>query len=186
MSPGNTSLFEQRWKDQFWGPVTATLDWCEVSKAQQSHTLISRHIQLNLGIGRQITSSQDMWQRLRIHSLIFSQSASHTMEARSSTLLHYHRDISRVGWCVQGSPCILTQVAHWALQGFALVGLGSFIFHATLLYSAQLADELPMIYVASYCCAVLFDTQPGFGIYNVRSIGIIAFLVSFNITFTLG
>lgn len=38
--------------------------------------------------------------------------------------------------------------------GIALVGIGSFAFHATLLYECQLLDELPMIYtslVLSYC-----------------------------------
>ncbi|CAO1625602.1 unnamed protein product [Parajaminaea phylloscopi] len=38
--------------------------------------------------------------------------------------------------------------------GIAFVGLGSLAFHATLLYEAQLLDELPMIYtslVLSYC-----------------------------------
>ncbi|KAI0695621.1 alkaline phytoceramidase [Cytidiella melzeri] len=68
--------------------------------------------------------------------------------------------------------------------GFALVGLGSFIFHATLRYSAQLMDELPMIYVASYCSAVLFDTQPGHGTDNTQSRIIIALLVAFNVVFT--
>ena len=69
-------------------------------------------------------------------------------------------------------------------QGFALVGIGSFIFHATLRYSAQLMDELPMVYVASYCCAVLFDTQPGYDIGNAKSKSIIALLAVFNIVFT--
>ena len=27
----NHSFMQERWNDQFWGPVTATLDWCEVS-----------------------------------------------------------------------------------------------------------------------------------------------------------
>ena len=74
---------------------------------------------------------------------------------------------------------------HADIQGFALVGIGSFIFHATLLYSAQLADELPMIYVASYCCAVLFDTQPGYDLNNAKSLGIIMFTVALNVLFTL-
>ena len=69
-------------------------------------------------------------------------------------------------------------------QGFALVGAGSFVFHATLQYEAQLADELPMIYVASYCCAVMFDLQPGFSLQNPKTRSIIAFLVGFNVLFT--
>ena len=36
-----------------------------------------------------------------------------------------------------------------AESGIALIGLGSFFFHATLQYSWQLADELPMISVSS-------------------------------------
>lgn len=49
---------------------------------------------------------------------------------------------------------------------FALVGIGSFAFHASLLYSAQLADELPMIYLVSHGFFSLFDTNPGFGTLN--------------------
>lgn len=44
--------------------------------------------------------------------------------------------------------------------GIALVGLGSLAFHATLLYEAQLLDELPMIYTSlclSYC--ILEDSR---------------------------
>lgn len=86
----------------------------------------------------------------------------------------------------QGFPRLLWTLSDDVspLQGFALVGLGSFIFHATLQYEAQLADELPMIYVASYCTAVLFDLQPGFSINNARSRTIITLLLSFNILFT--
>ncbi len=76
--------------------------------------------------------------------------------------------------------CLTTLI----LQGFVLVGAGSFIFHATLQYEAQLADELPMIYVASYCSAVLFDLKPGFGIDNLHSRFVIAFLLVFNVVFT--
>lgn len=95
----------------------------------------------------------------------------------------------QVGWYVKGLFTVASQLpakmAHLRWQGFALVGLGSFVFHATLLFSAQLADELPMVYVASYFSAALFDTQPGFDIYNARSIGIGIILVVFNVLFTL-
>jgi dihydroceramidase len=39
--------------------------------------------------------------------------------------------------------------AYWvAYAGMGFVGLGSFLFHATLSYEMQLMDELPMIYLA--------------------------------------
>jgi dihydroceramidase len=47
-----------------------------------------------------------------------------------------------------------------AYAGVALVGVGSFFFHATLKYEAQLLDELPMIYTSlllSYC---ILETSP--------------------------
>lgn len=70
------------------------------------------------------------------------------------------------------------------MQGFAFVGLGSFIFHATLLYEAQLADELPMVYVATYCLALLFDCDPGFSLRTPRALGLTALYFVFNIFFT--
>ena len=41
-----------------------------------------------------------------------------------------------------------------------------------------------MIYVASFCCAVLFDTKPGYSVRNTRTAGIFAFLLAFNVLFT--
>jgi hypothetical protein len=38
---------------------------------------------------------------------------------------------------------------HNVLQGTAGVGVGSFLFHATLKHEAQLLDELPMIYTSA-------------------------------------
>ncbi|KAF8921976.1 ceramidase [Mucidula mucida] len=54
--------------------------------------------------------------------------------------------------------------------GFAMVGIGSFAFHATLLFHYQLADELPMIYVASLSLWFLYDRKPGFSMTSVRTI----------------
>jgi dihydroceramidase len=65
-----------------------------------------------------------------------------------------------------------------------LIGLGSFCFHATLLYEAQLADELPMIYVASFFLAVLLESEPGFGFRSAYSKILVAFTVVFNLVFT--
>lgn len=70
------------------------------------------------------------------------------------------------------------------LQGCALVGLGSTFFHATLLYEAQLADELPMIYVASIFLLVLLESEPGFGFKSTYSKFLVAATVLFDIAFT--
>jgi dihydroceramidase len=64
------------------------------------------------------------------------------------------------------------------------VGLGSFAFHATLLFEAQLADELPMIYVGSYSAWILYDTMPGWDIWNTRSLINFGALIAFDVLFT--
>ncbi|KAI9677094.1 MAG: hypothetical protein M1817_006933 [Caeruleum heppii] len=43
-----------------------------------------------------------------------------------------------------------------AFAGFLVVGLGSFLFHATLKYPMQLVDELSMIYTACIMCYATF------------------------------
>ena len=76
------------------------------------------------------------------------------------------------------SECVLS------LQGIALVGLGSFFFHATLLFEAQLADELPMIYVSSVNLFHLFDNQPGFGLKSGRSEILLVLVALFDVLFS--
>ena len=67
-------------------------------------------------------------------------------------------------------------------QGVAVVGIGSFIFHASLLYEAQLADELPMVLVASYSLFILSDLRKGFRFGAGR--GVVS-LVAFNTLFPI-
>ena len=70
------------------------------------------------------------------------------------------------------------------LQGVGLVGIGSLFFHATLLFEAQLADELPMIYVGSMSLFLVFDSKPGFGLHSTRSKLLIVLLALFDVLFT--
>ncbi|KAI0094435.1 alkaline phytoceramidase [Irpex rosettiformis] len=139
----NTSSLHDIWDAQFWGPVTATLDWCEANYQ------FSRYIAELVN-----TVSNFITLAFAVYGASIVNSAQ--LPGRYIT-----------GWI-----------------GFALVGLGSFIFHATLRYSAQLMDELPMIYVASYCCAVLFDTQPGYDLTNIKTKSIFILSAVFNVLFT--
>lgn len=65
------------------------------------------------------------------------------------------------------------------------MGIGSFAFHATLLFQAQLADELPMIYVGSMSLWLLFDIEPGFDLKSSRTRLLVALLALFDVLFTL-
>jgi dihydroceramidase len=67
-------------------------------------------------------------------------------------------------------------------QSIAVVGIGSFAFHASLLYEAQLADELPMVLAASYSLFILSDAREGFEL-DVGQ-GVIPLIV-FNILFPI-
>jgi dihydroceramidase len=62
--------------------------------------------------------------------------------------------------------------------------LGSTFFHATLLYEAQLADEPPMIYLASFVLAVPLESEPGFGFKSTYSKFVVAATVIFDMVFT--
>ena len=52
--------------------------------------------------------------------------------------------------------------------GVALVGFGSAWFHATLTYSTQLLDELPMIYTSAWLTYCVCETSRGYGAPRFR------------------
>jgi dihydroceramidase len=127
-----------------WGPVTATLDWCEA----------------NYQFSPRIAEMANTFSNL------------------------FCIGIALYGGLMARQESLPTRFSTGYI-GVALVGIGSFAFHATLLFEAQLADELPMIYTASYSVFLLSDTGPGFGISSWRSRCIIFVLVSLNLLFTL-
>ncbi|KAH9923668.1 alkaline phytoceramidase [Fomitopsis serialis] len=127
----------------FWGPVTATLDWCEANYQFSNYIAEATNTFSNL-----CTVGLALWGLYQAY-------------AQSLPPRYF------IGQA-----------------GFALVGVGSMIFHATLLFEAQLADELPMIYVASYCCAVLFDTTRGYDLRDSPIIPLLIGVTTFNVLFT--
>ncbi|KAL9933192.1 hypothetical protein V8E36_007910 [Tilletia maclaganii] len=48
----------------------------------------------------------------------------------------------------------------WCYLGIALIGIGSFAFHATMKWSMQAADELPMVYTTVIFSWAVFETTP--------------------------
>jgi len=122
-----------------WGPVTATLDWCEANYqfspfvAEMANSF-SNVITIFLGLyGAYVALQQKLPTRYPLGFL-----------------------------------------------GVAVVGIGSFAFHASLLYEAQLADELPMVIVASYSLFILSDSRKGFN--SDAGHGLIL-LIAFNTLF---
>jgi len=122
-----------------WGPVTATIDWCEANYQ-------------------------------------FSPFVAEMANSFSNLITIF---LGVYGGCVALQQKLPTRYPIGFL-GIAAVGLGSFAFHASLLYEAQLADELPMILVASYSLFILSDSRKGFNFDAGH--GVIP-LVAFNTLF---
>ncbi|KAJ3361530.1 Alkaline ceramidase 3 [Allomyces javanicus] len=103
----------------YWGPVTASIDWCE------SNYRITHYIA----------------------EFFNSTSNLFTVAAGISLAMTTRR---------------LQLERRYALIGFflALVGVGSFMFHGTLLFEAQLLDELPMIYMMLQFLYVILENEP--------------------------
>ncbi|KAG5342044.1 hypothetical protein C0989_005724 [Termitomyces sp. Mn162] len=112
----------------FYGPVTATLDWCEANY----------------------------------------QFSYYIAEVANSFSNLFTIALAICGVVAAASQSLPTRYVA-GYMGIALVGFGSFAFHATLLLEAQLADELPMIYVGSMSLWFLFDDRPGYGVKSSRT-----------------
>jgi len=72
----------------------------------------------------------------------------------------------------------------FGFAGIGVVGIGSFWFHATLKFQAQLADELPMIWVTSTAIWLLFDHDAGFTFESTRTRLLTVAAVIFNVLFS--
>ncbi|TDL20981.1 alkaline phytoceramidase [Rickenella mellea] len=140
-----TGKFQNSSQPGYWGPVTATLDWCEANY-QFSH---------------------------------FIAEMANTMSNIFTILLALH-----------GARMMLQEKLPkryvYGYIGVALIGIGSFAFHATLTFEAQLADELPMIYVVANACSFLYDSSPGFSVTSSpKGRILLASSIVFDILFTL-
>ncbi|KAJ2778959.1 alkaline ceramidase ydc1 [Coemansia javaensis] len=111
--------------DHYWGPATATIDWCEENYALCKYVAEFWNTTTNTVFFA--LAMLGMW---RVHS----------MGHERRFLLCYF--------------------------SMLVVGLGSWLFHMTLKYQWQLADELPMLYGTCACiyCVLRADAREGAGL----------------------
>lgn len=141
--PNSPSLSIMNATGGFWGPVTATLDWCE---------------------------------------------ANYQFSNYIAEMANTISNLFTVGTACLGAYLIrresLPNRYFWGYVGLGIVGLGSFAFHGTLLYSAQLADELPMVLSSSWSCFIVYDTEPTF-VWTERSYAIMTACILLNTIFAV-
>jgi hypothetical protein len=148
-----------------WGPVTATLDWCEVRisfphrRVSSPFTFLSGKLPVLTLRGGNFQHHFQSLSHLRIdirRTSVMEGGLANSLSHRiyCSSLCAHHPSFLPPTRYVANHPRL-------SFQGCALIGLGSFCFHATLLYEAQLADELPMIYLASFLLLVLLESEFG-------------------------
>eukprot|EP00929_Paragymnodinium_shiwhaense_P008574 TRINITY_DN112530_c0_g1_i1.p1 TRINITY_DN112530_c0_g1~~TRINITY_DN112530_c0_g1_i1.p1 ORF type:complete len:296 (+),score=14.49 TRINITY_DN112530_c0_g1_i1:56-943(+) len=93
--------------DPYWGPATATVDWCEPNYVHNRYVA-------------------EMWNTLSCIPML-------VVSLRGLYLARKYKLEMRVYLC-------------WA--GIGIIGIGSALFHATLKWTGQVLDELPMIYAS--------------------------------------
>lgn len=124
----------------YWGPPTATLDWCE------ENYVVSVYV-------------AEFWNTVSNVVMIVPPlyGALHTLRSRLE-----RRYIA-------------------AFLGLAVVGIGSWWFHMTLLYHMQLLDELPMIYS---CCIFVYCLYECFKPKNTHNYPLAGLLCAYSLLVT--
>lgn len=106
--------------EPFWGPPSATIDWCEENYLFTPY--IAEVVNAFTNIGFVLLATHHIYSTFK----------------------------NRLGW-----------MYIFISLGFASVGLGSFMFHSTLLYEHQMMDELPMVWVTAIPFGYLYGWKKG-------------------------
>ncbi|CDZ97090.1 Alkaline ceramidase [Phaffia rhodozyma] len=151
-----------------WGDHSALIDWCE----QNYH--VTRYIAEFTN-----TLSKFVFNPFRYLTPSFDPLTAFDLKPKDlltiwslfgsffcSRSCFQHNSIPFVSMAAYGFVHVLKQGMaprlSLAYAGMGLVGVGSFLFHATLKWEFQLADELPMIWFSSYLLWSLFNSNPGY------------------------
>ncbi len=127
----NRKINEEMAQEQqgYWGKRTATIDWCE------SNYEVTNYI-------------AEFWNTISNFVMILFPlyavywSFKHRQAAKKSK--------SKIKFIIPNST-IYCQLS------LLLVGIGSWMFHMTLLYPMQLLDELPMLYCSAFLIYASYD-----------------------------
>jgi dihydroceramidase len=65
---------------------------------------------------------------------------------------------------------------------FTIVGIGSMAFHGTLLRTAQLLDELPMLFLISQSCFIILTIQPKTSELKKYILAILGIAINLSVT----
>jgi dihydroceramidase len=65
---------------------------------------------------------------------------------------------------------------------FTIVGIGSMAFHGTLLRTAQLLDELPMLFLISQSCFIILTIQPKTSELKKYILAILGICINLSVT----
>ncbi|KAI1321837.1 Alkaline ceramidase 3 [Mortierella claussenii] len=151
----------------YWGPPTSSIDWCED----------------NYAISYYIAEFFNSFSSFAM--ILLGEAACHSINRLEASMTKN---------ATQSTPSTSSSTSIPSLFRFKLafrtitvVGIGSFLFHATLLHKMQMLDELPMLYsvLTLFFCLIesRFGPQPAWFPILLALHGII---VTFLVAFTEG
>ncbi|CAO3572563.1 unnamed protein product [Mortierella alpina] len=148
----------------YWGPPTSSIDWCE------DNYVVSFYI-------AEFFNSFSSFAMI-----ILGETACYSIDRLQS-------DMERT---LESSPTQTTRAPSLfrfklAFRTITVVGIGSFLFHATLLHHMQMLDELPMLYsvLVLFFCLIesRFGPRPA---WFARSLAVLGMVVTILVAFTEG
>ncbi|KAG0364760.1 ceramidase [Gamsiella multidivaricata] len=158
--------------DGYWGPPTSSIDWCE------ENYVVSYYI-------------AEFFNSFSSFAMILlGEAACYSIGRLQSSMASSGTTSSSGGSSSHTTPGVAAPSLFrfkLAFRTITVVGIGSFLFHATLLHHMQMLDELPMLYsvLALFFCLIesRFGPQPAWFPILLTVHGM---LVTFLVAFTEG
>jgi len=162
----------------FWGKPTSTLDWCE-----QNYEVT--------------TYIAEFWNTisnvLMISFPLYGIYWSLKQRSRYAKLFSKSKDLNEAIDVASKNKNIFIVPSSfiYSLVGMMMIGIGSWLFHMTLQYSAQLLDELPMIWATGISAHAYYDLlkntfkkPPSAKTNTLVAVGILFYCVAVTVIYT--